>query len=97
MIHIESTFFVVVVVIVTGYFEVWIPSLRSAPDFVLQQFTGQSVRCGLLVVKVDRKQSQTSWQRRSSEERLYCCNTGSRAFKNQCKSVLVLLEQTDNV
>lgn len=47
----------------------------GALDFALQQFTGQSARHGLLVVEVGREQSQTSWQRFSSEERLYCRNT----------------------
>lgn len=53
-------------------------------DWALQQFTGQSAWHGLLVVEEDREQSQTSWQRFStSEERPYCCNSGSRACRHR--------------
>lgn len=64
---------------VTHYRSLGPVSIIKALDFVLQQFTGQLARRGLLVVEVDREQSQTSWQRFSSEERLHNCDTASRA------------------
>lgn len=47
-------------------------SVIGALGFALRQFTGQSARWGLLVVEVDRAQSQMSLQRLSCEEWLYC-------------------------